>query len=149
MQCNARYVAAMVIGVCRLISSLALARSSSALLPSYPIVLVIFLIFLRQHENAARAALKPSSSLNQSRLANRHHLHLHSTSTDQQIHSYNETADCITTTMIIRLLRSVSRRSMYFISLSLTLLCLTTFATFSHLVHSLPKEGSSRWVTLS
>jgi len=50
----------------------------------------------------------------------------------------------ISSLALARLLRSVSRRVMYFISLSLTLLCLTTFATFSHLVHSLPKEGSSR-----
>merc|ERR1719341_1872523 len=50
----------------------------------------------------------------------------------------------ISSLALARLLRSVSRRVMYFISLSLTLLCLTTFATFSHLVQSLPKEGSSR-----
>ena len=31
---------------------------------------------------------------------------------------------------------------MYFISLSLTLTCLTAFSTFSHLVHSLPQENS-------
>jgi len=50
----------------------------------------------------------------------------------------------ISSLALARLLRSVSRRVMYFISLSLTLTCLTAFSTFSHLVHSLPQENSSK-----
>jgi len=49
----------------------------------------------------------------------------------------------ISSLALARLLRSVSRRVMYFISLSLTLVCLTSFATFSHLVHNLPQQSNS------
>jgi len=54
---------------------------------------------------------------------------------------------------LARLLRSVSRRVMYFTSLTLTITCLITFATFSYLVHHLPQgqegmESVFQWGSL-
>ena len=128
----------MVIGVCRLISSLALARfSTSAKAKLFTSLIFPFSSFLPQ---AATKCVSASYVLHQVRRTKK--VRFEDLIVENRCNATNENLNTTIDYLITELMLLTT-------SLSLTLVCLTSFATFSHLVHNLPQQSNSRLASSS